>query len=259
MDMAYLYRAGYAIDPFTKKLTYVGKLPRPAYYCDSAGTVVKVDASEDKPIVVNMGGQLSILDRDLECDLSTNGYGSLDTGSIAANTPYYLYLVPHPVRVVEIVASASDPSTGLDGEDYPRWTYIGACATSSSGASFQEFQATGGKYLCVNEIERETLTGTTTMTQKQFDCLPLTARIGIFQVFLSPNVGDGAGDYVQIGGVNGADTSFIYGQVASISISDGGIETPIITPQNIWLRTSDADNTCQVDLNGWQEDPTEWP
>lgn len=76
---------------------------------------------------VNIGGQQYRLTNVLNCNLATTGYGGLDTGSLAANTLYYIYLVVNGSNVPGLVCSTLAPGTGPTG--FTAWREIGRFRT----------------------------------------------------------------------------------------------------------------------------------
>lgn len=71
----------------------------------------------------------------LACNLATTGLGGLDTGSLAANTLYHVYLCVSS-NIVGLVVSANGPSTGPTGFSQNR--YVGRLRTQSGSANVAE-------------------------------------------------------------------------------------------------------------------------
>lgn len=71
----------------------------------------------------------------LACNLATTGLGGLDTGALAANTLYHVYLCVSS-NIVGLVVSANGPSTGPTGFSQNR--YVGRLRTQSGSANVAE-------------------------------------------------------------------------------------------------------------------------
>lgn len=71
----------------------------------------------------------------LACNLATTGLGGLDTGSLAANTLYHVYLCVSS-NIVGLVVSANGPSVGPTGFSQNR--YVGRLRTQSGSANVAE-------------------------------------------------------------------------------------------------------------------------
>ncbi|MCU0913028.1 MAG: hypothetical protein MUC88_00520 [Planctomycetes bacterium] len=77
----------------------------------------------------------------LTWDITVSGLGGLDTGSEAASTWYYLYLVPSAVAgQMSIVGSVASPAGG-GPTGYPIWRYIGAVRNNASSNLRKFWQA----------------------------------------------------------------------------------------------------------------------
>lgn len=90
----------------------------------------------------------------ISIDFTTTGLGALDTGTVAADTWYYLYLVPNASGSgLSAVASVSNPSTGPTG--YPYWKYCGFARTnSSSQIKLFDYRAQG-IYRCRSAVDTD--------------------------------------------------------------------------------------------------------
>lgn len=231
------------------------RVKRPAYYnATDGGTTVTIDANVTHPKYFFINGQLYEATSSLTCDLSASGVGGLDTGSVAANTPYYLYGVNN-AGAIGLIASASDPNTGPTGYTY--WTYIGALATKSGSAVLSNFKASNGYLHSDEPIDTANHTGDTTSTAKTLSSMPVTVDKVYIEIYSS-----GAEVVGTIITASGQSTNFgpIVARclVAGSTVSNFGF-VPIFTDQTVYLRVSDATFTVNCELYGWIEDPTEWP
>lgn len=90
-----------------------------------------VPGSATAPAAVWIDGKLYANVSNATMDLDTAGRSGLDTGSKAANTPYYLYAIPASSgRTFDLVASVTAPSTGPTG--FSSFVYLGVFPTVGS-------------------------------------------------------------------------------------------------------------------------------
>jgi len=231
------------------------RVPRPRYYnATDGGTTVTVPASVSNPIYFVVNGQIYEASSDLTCDLSGSGVGGLDTGSVAANTPYYLYGVDNSGSI-GVIASASDPDTGPTGYTY--WTYIGAVATSKAAATLRAFSASNGFLMAQDDIENNSHTGDTSSNAETYNSMPVTIDKAYFWLRVVNGEVAGASSYIESTS-SGNVAILLVSQANNVSNSTEGF-VPIFTPQTIYLRTTNAAQRVQADLAGWQEDPARWP
>jgi hypothetical protein len=244
--------SGYARNPVTGEMQFVGRLKRPSYYCDSSGTVVKVDA-KNQPLLI--GNTLYKLKSDLRCNLANNGAGGLDVGTIAANTPYYLYIVDNSDSL-SLVASVRNPDTGPSG--WKDWTYIGSCGSDDSVARINNFNSSGGFYLTRQTLEEKSETASAgSYEAKTFNVMPVTATKAYVQVRAYANNAGGVDKVVYVSGEGSYHTLIQQSQVEDVGCYVNGW-VYITTPKTLWIYISDTDCPGRVRLFGWHEDPTEW-
>jgi len=248
---------GYAVNPFTNRMEWVGRLKRPGYYCDSAGTEVKIDASPNQLVQLLIGNRVYLLKESLVCNLAHVGPGGLDAGAITAATPYYLYAIIDS-RKVQLIASVRPPGEG-GPQGYSPWSYIGAMMTERLAATFRRFNALNGVFRCTRELfESSTLTGTTTATQMTVTC-PVTAKVNYIRMFI---LQDGTlvngGNYVLASSDGNALLTTIVHATSTIGITTYG-DIPHLVQQSIWLRLARTAYQGRIYLYGWQEDPMIYP
>lgn len=82
---------------------------------------------------INVGGQQYRLTTALQCNLATTGFGGLDTGSLAANTLYYIYVVVNGSNAAGLVCSTSNPAVGPTG--FTAWREVGRFRTFLGSAA----------------------------------------------------------------------------------------------------------------------------
>jgi hypothetical protein len=99
----------------------------------TSSTTVSLALSDYSDIVANLGGQQYFGTTALTCNLSTSGAGGLDTGVIAANSTYYLWLV-YSSNQLKLVASLSETApTG-----FTTYRMCGGCKTYISSAQVEK-------------------------------------------------------------------------------------------------------------------------
>lgn len=239
------------------------RIRRPSYLCDDSGTDITVPASVDKPIYFVINGELIEVTDDLVCDLSDPvGPGALDEGTIQQNTPYYLYGIKSSGTVAIM---ASDNAPGDDGPTgYEAWTYIGACATDEVNASFVPFKSQNGFYQCVEEIEVETEAKNSVVAQQHtFASMPTTADKVWVQVVVDAEAAADAETCIIASCVPASgsyDTILCRslltaGGAGRDNYADGWV--PIIEAGVVYI-TSSTNCAVQLQMCGWQEDPTEY-
>lgn len=98
-----------------------------------SGTQISIPATYNgQPARARCGGQSYRWTSTLTCNLSTTGFGALDTGTLAANTLYYVYLCVSS-NAVGLVSSLSAPATGPTG--FTQFRYIGKFKTQNGSAA----------------------------------------------------------------------------------------------------------------------------
>lgn len=105
-------------------------------------TTVQLALSDWSDINAVLGGQAYISTSALSCNLSTSGAGGLDTGAIAANTTYYLYLVLSG-SALALVASTSE--TGPTG--FTTYRMCGGCKTYTGSAQVEKVSSMVREFL----------------------------------------------------------------------------------------------------------------
>ena len=86
----------------------------PSIVKGSATTVTLAATNNGQPTRITIGGQQYKVASTLTMTTSTSGINGLDTGSIAANTLYYVYAVVSS-SVIGLIASVTGPATGPTG------------------------------------------------------------------------------------------------------------------------------------------------
>lgn len=231
---------------------------RPGFENDgSDNTQVTVPASSTSPAVVIIGSSLYKNVTDTSADLDTSGRNGLDEGTKAANTPYYLYAIAAVNgENFDLLISDNPPTTGPTG--YTSYSYLGSFCTIAGAATIAEFTSENGFMLFSDEVETETHTGDTNWTSTTFASMPTTIKKAYLRLFLDPAGSDGANDTVAVSPISGGSDILVKrGTTNDRDVYDYGW-CPVLTAQTLYLRTSDADNTCDVRVFGWQENPLEW-
>lgn len=93
--------------------------------------------------VLNIGGQQYSTQGNLLMNISTSGFGGLDTGSVAASKTYHLYAVINNAGAVGLVSSLNLPmANGPVG--FPNWKYLWSIHTDLSNFIL-DFERVGKK------------------------------------------------------------------------------------------------------------------
>ena len=225
------------------------RLPRPSFQYASS-TTIKVKASAAIPARFLVGSTLLESTADLVCDLSGTGYGKLDTGTVAANTTYYLYCVSNFGNPA-LVASVSAPATGPTG--YSDWTYVGAFRTNIGAATVPGFTSTRGRFLC-DQYFGGVSHNAASWASKSLTLVPAHAKAVLG--FLEHGSG-GAGATGQVSGLSGQASPGGYVQQQVVAVSNNRyVEVELQTAQTVFLYASAG--TCGFYTVGWLEDPTEY-
>lgn len=218
----------------------------------SDNTQIKVPGSSTSPACVFIDGKLYVNTSDATLDVNTSGRNGLDTGTVASNTPYYLYAIPATSgRTFDLVCSTADPSTGPTG--FSSWSYIGAFCTFSGSATLPYFQSSDGITQFHLESESESLTSAT-RTSKTFQTMPTLVKRALFQMSITSGASDKTGIISSTD--SATDAAAITRQSNSVD-NKAWAWVPIFTAQTIWM-TSDTSSTFVVELYGWQENPKEY-
>lgn len=119
------------------------QLPR-LVWTDATTITISTAPGEPQPFRVRLqDGNFYTLSGLVTFDPSASGLGGLDTGSEAASTWYYLYLVPSGTNL-NVVGSANDPDTGPVG--YPNYRYISAVLNDSSSDLLRFHQVSNDEF-----------------------------------------------------------------------------------------------------------------
>lgn len=100
----------------------------PALVKASTASVTLATTSMGRITRLTLGGQQYPVTTTLALSTAASGLGGIDTGSIAANTLYYVYAVVNTSGVVGLIASTSDSTTGPSGFS-GRYKYLGKFRT----------------------------------------------------------------------------------------------------------------------------------
>lgn len=229
---------------------------KPNYHAATTGVTVTVPGSTDSPAVVFIDGKIYANTSDETCVLSGSGRSGLDTGTIAANTPYYLYAIPATSgRGFDVVASAADPTTGPTG--FGSWSYIGSCATYYSAATIYRFQSTGGKLVTVGISTDNETGGTSGYVSHTISNMPLTVKIAYMRMVGDCGTGGSKTDDIYLSGDNvNYHLRLRWIDSGTTLYTKGWV--PIYTPQTVYISADSANFDPYVGLCGWQENPMEY-
>lgn len=233
-------------------LTTLTREERPGFKYASA-TTVTLSASDDNPATFVLGGKLLAIVEDLTMDIATSGAGGLDTGSVAADTIYYLYAV-NDSDEVSLVASVTDPNTGPTG--FTNWSYLGAMLTDGSSNIPPFMHAQGTMILGATSSGWDVTASETSLTSKTVK-LPTTAKHGYFRSTWS--------NVVTIANTLGVGPTSIESTIKhkanSATAANNNVVhwwVPILEAQTIYTITSEAADSVGVRVMGWREHPEEY-
>jgi hypothetical protein len=111
---------------------YFGQQNIPNIVKASSSSITLAATNAGQPVSILVGGQAYTPSATLTLSTGTSGAGGLDTGSIAANSTYYVYAVISGGNLA-LVASLAGISTGPTG--FTQWAPIGLFKTLASSTS----------------------------------------------------------------------------------------------------------------------------
>ena len=231
------------------------KIPRPSFKINTSdSSQVVVAASSSQPVNFLIGDTLLQATSTLTMDLDTAGAGGLRSGlSKAANTIYYLYAVNNSGSAA-LLADTNAPSAGPSG--YTDWTYLGAFMTLPGSTAIAAFASAGGVYLASVDLGTVSHSGDTSISGQTI-IGPATAKFSLGEILVS---GTAVGGSAIVTGFNDT-TNMVQSSVLQVL----GLENHVFhiislaSANTIYLKTNNAANTAYWRVNGWIEDPTEYP
>lgn len=232
---------------------------KPSYESVGSTTDIDVPASASAPAAVFINGKLYVNTSDVTCDMSASGRNGLDTGSVAADTPYYLYAIPAVSgRGFDVVASATAPTTGPTG--FSSWSYIGSFASLEASTTIEDFKASSGIINFAGSINSSHIQSDTTPIAETYNNMPTTVKSIWAWVAVRGSSGDGiSGDASgKSGGGSGTHSlrQRTYNASDEYNYNFGWIA--IFTAQTVYLETQNATTDIDCRILGWREDPMEY-
>ena len=227
------------------------RIPRPAFKSSST-IVITLPASEISPAFFFIGDTFYTATSNLTCSMTLNGAGGLDSGSVAANTVYYLYAVVVNGMPL-LIASVNDPN-GAGPLNFPVWTFLGAFITVSAGALAQ-FVSNNGRYISQEILDSVTITGTTALTSKTIKS-PIGTKFSLGQLIVSG--GGAAGQTGLINGFNNANSNQVVVMHVSGIENRDSCEVALDVYNTVYIQTSSSTNTAHWRVHGWVQNLTEW-
>ncbi len=246
------------INPFEpSKRQFIPSYRKPSFQFQSTKSVV-VPAGTHNPAYFVIGGVPFQSTTNLECNLTINGPGGLNTGSLAASTIYYLYAILANDGV-SLLADLQDPSVGPSG--YTLWTYLGAFGTKNLVAEVVQFRSNGGFCVFSDNIQTPP-TGTSAVTYFAMNLkVPLTTRF----VYGQPAVTLGASTDAASFQNSSSSTDEVAYVIGPVGVTSGIIYgSPCFIPTSysdarvIYAKTSTVTATARWETQGWREFPEEW-
>jgi len=208
------------------------------------------------PACIQINGKLYVNYGNVTCNLAVNGLNGLDTGALALNTTYYMYAVPNGDQF-GLVASITPP-TGAGPTGFTNtWTYLGAFVTEAASANLIPFRHSAGRYLTNKAIQ--TVANTTAIVPTSFNvtrCPAWVCELHLDVRFFGTVI-NSVGRISSINDVAANNMSIMNPTAGAAGINRHQGTIPIIDPNagipRIWVWSSVATATTQVDLNGWTE------
>lgn len=244
--------------PTTQRLPlYDLRIKRPSFKFQSTTEIV-IPATVTSPTRVKILDNFYKSTSNKVLDITDSGRGGLTTGSVAANTVYYLYAIP-PVSGddYDIVIDENDPSVGptafVGFDPLNGYSYIGSFKTDA-GALLVSFTYSNGFFLHSGDMEAITVSDSTI---DDFDInISVLASSAYFRGICTAL--DAAGDNLNLGPnaddvnqyMNTADTSG-HSAVCFFFV-------PIQTPSTIFGSTTDDADSFEVMCWGWVECPEDY-
>lgn len=214
-----------------------------SYYLTTVNnsTEITLVSGTVSPSTFVINGNTYSVTANLTCNLANSGAGGLDTGTIAANTFYYIYGIES--SGLKLIASLAVPSAGVGPANFTdHWQYVAACFVGT-GTVFAQSQWVD-KYAKYNkQFEEISHTGDDTLTEKAVK-FPATAKMGtgLFQSAVY--------SYSAISGDNVGDVHFLT--VAA----NGGVGYPIIpllAYNKVYIKNGAANTVAYFNPDGWIE------
>lgn len=184
-----------------------------------------------------------------------SGNGSLDTGTIANNTWYHVWLIQRPdTGVVDVLVSTSSSSPTMP-TNYTRKRRIGSMLTDGS-AQWRKFSQNGNEFLWDIPVQDASgvTPGVTTAQTVTLTVPPGVKTNALFTLTLSDSLSAG-GAYVssldqsdQAAAGSGAIT--IWSGSTSLQVS-GPVNIRTNTSKQVRIRFSASNTTYWVNTSGW--------
>ncbi len=232
-------------------------LKRPAFRSSNSSTLdVFVPASKASPAKVYIKGTVYTNETNSDCNIADVGRGGLDIGSVTANKVYYLYSIPAETgSTFDLVASASAPTTGPHG--FTDWSYIGAFTTDDT-ATVNPFYSSKGEYISTDILLQTGSTNSDSVVSNQIENVPDGIKFFYGAVFVRSI--DNTGYY----GIASGDTNLTRGLRQYVTNTGNAYTTaygfiPALAGKLIYTHVSDSRANMIFALQGWVEDPSEYP
>ena len=228
-----------------------------------SNTQVAVDASPTSPAIFKLGNEIITSEAMLLCDFSARGPGGLRDGlSMKANTVYYLYGIKNG-SVAGLIADTNPPTEGP--KDITPWTYLGAFPTldTTDIVVLADFVSSGGKLIDSGYFQdiRSSATSESQAEAKFTVNVPTTAKFTYWRLDFW-TIGQ-VGDMVSLQGKYGVDhVAPLRYRALVLSDTPAYGWIPQLEEQTAYLSVVNAGGnaaTARAELQGWIEDPMEYP
>ena len=180
-------------------------------------------------------------------DATTLGAGGLDTGSLAANTWYYIWTIgdgTHINVMLSVAGSWANVSkTYIYGYTYAR---LVGCVLTDSNACFSKFHQFGNKFL-FDVPQTVTLALQASYTEYSTGPFPPIAMAGLFQIVFFSQSGQASFGF----SADGANDYFVMYAPVTGAAGQGQFELPFLTPNAFWYKNSNVSGTPGVSVRGF--------
>ncbi|MDR3569618.1 MAG: hypothetical protein P4L43_16455 [Syntrophobacteraceae bacterium] len=175
------------------------------------------------------------------------GAGGIDTGSLAANTWYYIWAIGNGTNVNFILSTqsvwSSVAKTYISGYTYAR---LVGCALTNASSVFVSSRQFGNKFLFAppTSVALASQSGYTAVTVAPF---PPIAVTGLFTISFLSSSGTGSFSF----SADGTNDYLVLYAIAGYSTGQGQFELPFFTPGAFWYKNSNVSGTPGVGVRGF--------
>ena len=209
----------------------------------TADELVLTDSSDLKVLVKNVN---------VTADITTTGANGLDTGTVAANTWYHIWIIYNGTTVAALLSTSSTAPTMPSGYTYKG--YVGACRTNAS-STIQLFYQNNETVNYVTGAISATVTVTTLSSVSLASDVPPTAKISRIRGIVT-NTGTSANDIdgrvVGANDVSYAEDLTIINYAVATSRAAGQADVNMNVAQTVYAKVGGANMKLDIYVIGWK-------